>query len=278
MKRFIVIVNCIFLLASSLLYCMEKDLVLFLDKNPRKHEQIYFNETLPTLKLSTIGTHYCSLPKDSRNTIISRMSDELLMLHRIALWLPYDTQKQIFSIMLEDDPEVIDIFCNKKTVLKAFQLYHTISRSIKSHESVARLYKMPREKRDLVLGKLNRWDFSYARPILGEQDLFEIDILDADSRQYFLGTKAILLSDDEADMVKCKKCGVIMVGGCCTWVTIAGGILSVIGGVGGFQLVYKQATLEISFGVASAVKPVLVLFGIFYGIPRLCNHIKNITL
>ena len=258
--------------------CMDLDLVPLFRKESQQRITDCFYKTLPALKLSEIGKHYCSLSMDCRNKIISHMSDELLMLHRIALWLPCDIQKEIFNSMLEDDAEAMDLFYNKKPVLEAFQLYHVIKNSIKTHESITRLYKMPQKNRDFVLRKLSPWYSPYVRTVIGIEEEFEINKLDKDSRQYLVGTKAILLDDDEADVLKCKKCGVIVVGGCYTWGTIAGGMLSVISCMQGVQFACTPIALKVSFGVASSLTPMLFLFGICGGMARICIHAKSITL
>jgi hypothetical protein len=213
-KRFIVILSFVCLVLSSVLYTM--DLVVALEnKTSQKYVKDYFRKTLPVLKLSKIGKSYSELPLDCRGKVLCTMSDELSTLHRITLWLPKEIQKHIFGYMFQRDiilahaedseekrkkirheieqeeekfNEALEKFCNK-SIIKSFKIYQEMREKVKKHDSIVPLFVMPKERRAFILNTLKPWYAAYMPLLLGSDEQQEIDELNKDERQYFIGTE-----------------------------------------------------------------------------------------
>src|SRR5579863_1249677 len=182
------------------LHSMELDIVPFLPNKKALEQQAdnYFYQTLPTLKLCEINEKFTRLPDDCRDKILDKMSGNLCMLHYVAL-VPEEVQEKIlyniFRVTFDGDREAMEIFYLQKPLIKALQLYDKIKKVIRSGESAVPLYKMPRRKREAVLGYLDILDPWYSNcvpPIMSIAKQREIHELDEDVQHYFKDRKIAL--------------------------------------------------------------------------------------
>ena len=186
------------------------DIIPLLQKKTSKKEvQVYLHEALPKITLSDLGREYCQLSKDCRTRIINHMSGELLLLHRVVLWLPKDVQKCVIKYMFEGDEAAVKMFRKDKPMLEAFQLYQTIKKNIGKNKRIAPLYKMSQEKRDDVFDKLNPWYSFYMNPILSIEEQQAIYSLGEDEQQYFRNREVRVVSESRKE--QCME-GVIGLG------------------------------------------------------------------
>jgi hypothetical protein len=224
MKR---IITALLLVSFCLfLHSMDLNTVPFLPDKKILEQQAdnYFYQTLPTLKLCEINEKFTRLPDDCRDKILDKMSDNLCMLHYVAL-VPEEIQKKIlyniFRVTFDGDREAMEIFYLQKPLIKALQLYDKIKKVIRSGESAVPLYKMPQRKREAVLGYLDILDPWYSNcvpPIMSIAKQREIHELDEDVQHYFKGKKIAF------------PCGV----GDCNCTTGAGTLCLIMTGMDGF--------------------------------------------
>jgi hypothetical protein len=201
------------LLSFSVLYTM--DLVSLLDKNLNQESEIYFSKRFPSIKFSEIGQYYDQLPLDCRGKVILRMSENVLILHCVVMWLPQEIQRHIITYMFggykvaiqlkgdEDQTEedqhniekikiynnkvdiAVEKFCEKKRLSKSVKLFYDIKRVIREDQPIAPMYAMNKADRNVLLAKLNVWYEDVVDPFMNTEEREWVDELSEDERVYF---------------------------------------------------------------------------------------------
>lgn len=276
MKKFIFIFNIISMFLIGHLYSME--VVPFVQKqNIEEKVKEYFTETLPELKLTKICKTYCVLSENCRNKMIVRMSDNLLLLHRVALWLPKDVQRHIVVQMFGGDRETAKIFYKDK-IEPAFAKYQKIISSVKdSNMSINSLYKMSPHDLDVALNKIDPWYGSYFNPIMSieEQKQIHEDII---IRPYFEGKDVIILPEEEEHFCTCRRMSAIAGGSTAAGAATAGGIFSVGACVGGQACICETSFLALVLGFSLGIIPCVgCTLATVVGMSTLASNAKKVT-
>lgn len=205
-----VIITTFFLLLPSFLFSME-ELVFVLSQIEQfqrmiqadqiiKNKEIryYFDETLPKVTLSTLKDKYCDLSEKSQRKLVRCMSPKLLLLNSIALWLPEETQKNIYGKLLKGNHEErgVDIFYSKRPMLESIELYQQITKKIGFDKPIAPLYTLKSEELVEVLEKINLLDNNYFGVVMSSEEHQKIQsiAMNKEIQQYFIEYDAYVLS------------------------------------------------------------------------------------
>ena len=259
MKKNIAPLMFAFLLVSSCLHSMEKDL-LIKKKPPQEEVKEYLNETLSKLELLEIRKCYHKILNDCRGRLIRRMPSEL---HGVELCLLPEIREQIrkkvLNVMFEDDVEVMNILYYEKPPVPFYKmsqedrdrnlrLCDEVERIIRGGESVARLYEMP------------------------EQECNDV------SRYYPIMKEDIKEFDDDTQAISCRRCGRFAAQGCLVWPITYGMTFSLLSVFNGFEFACTLTALKVIAGFSSDVTPVILMIAFCYEIAKMCHRSKRVTL
>ena len=269
----------VLLFLISVFSCVHSmEIVPLLDKRtPKQEVRNYFENILPTLKISQIGKSYYDLPVKCRGKIICHMSPAVRMLHRVMLWLPEESiKKQIFVYMLDGDEEAANIFY-KMPVLQAFQLYYEIKRSLGDEKRpIGPLFKLAQEERNFIFNQLNFWHDNYISPVISIEDQQKIHELDEDLQQYFVGKEVHVLSDKEMAEYRGRNAAVCM---CGTGMPAAIGFTELVFYlIGGTEYACSPIALGISLGALPLLGCGIGCAGLREHIAVQCNSSTKVTL
>ena len=161
--------------------------VQLLKEDPGNQVRLLSRKELLSLHRSGNEEWHCYVPTSYKNKLMAKYKlDELPLLHRVAL-LPPEIQNQIFTpmlqVMFEKSEQAIEIFCSKP-IIKAFQLYCDIKKSITKDELIIPIYVMDENKQNILLSRLNPWYGDYIDPIMYDDEKIE-----EDEKEYFAGRK-----------------------------------------------------------------------------------------
>jgi len=261
-----------------------------LTKKPKSHKEAnrYF-ESLSTLRLSEMRKSYNNLSDDCKPRIMWRMSnfdesdsDNLVLLHRAAIWLPPEVQHKIFMYMFEnmfgnkkikhikDDKEIvaenseeetnliqkmeecnrrrekiIDLAAQKfyqEPIGKMLILCNEIKNNIRECDSVAFVFIMSEQERNDFYRELNPFYSSIINPVLSIEEQKAIHELDEEKQSYFIGRQVSILPEDDDNWCTPKK-ACFIAGGVSAGGAVMGGSL-----IGGAACIYgKTCVCEATF-------------------------------
>jgi hypothetical protein len=150
--------------------------------------------------------------------------------------LPKNVHQKIFSYMFGGDKNAASIFYNKR-ILEEFQLYREIKKKVAGDHNIACLYKMPQEKRDMILRAINLQNSPV--PI---QDISGFISEDSDEIDEELGFCNYLADKEMMLMPDYRECSPVHVCACgigCTIMIFAGATI-----MGGAELLCSKGILE----------------------------------
>jgi hypothetical protein len=248
-----IIINVFFLFLSPLLQSME---------------------IVPSKK--TLQEDECFSGDCSKRAMVRHMSHKLMLLNYVAA-MPQDIWQQIYTKMVdsvfEGDKEFEESFYNKPSS-EAFQLYHDIKNVIEKNKPIARLYKMPQEERNNVLGKIRPW---YC-PVMSVEDCEQINEFDDDIKQYFTGRTMLRLPDAHIQSTMHRDCIFFTAEGCLVWVLMNLVAFSSIGFCVGFKLATSPTGLWLSVGLSSGCAAFFFMVGLCSVMYKCCKHSERVTL
>jgi len=192
----------LFLLLPLFLHSME---IMFLppSKSINLYVRDYFDKVLPTVKISELNKAYFKVPEDSRFELLCCMSDDLLLLNRIAIMLPEEVQKYIYQHLLSGNDSMSARFYDEQ-VLEAFDLTRGMVKVVGLHKPLDSLYVVEPVERLLLLEQINRCKNSYI-PVVPDPERKNIEHM----RRYFTGLSLYVLTSEDMieydDALNCIK-------------------------------------------------------------------------
>jgi hypothetical protein len=215
--------------------------MIALQQNQNKEIRNYFDEVLPRVTLSTLKNAYFDVSQNIRCDLLCCVSSELKLLNCIALWLPEEIQKYIYSKMLNGDvkEEGMNIFYNKQSMLESFEMYQTIIKKIGIDKPISPLYTLnKKEELSDVLEKIKHLHSSYFGVVMSQEEHREIQAMRKEIQQYFVEHDASVLSN--VDMREYKTAVDLGISGFVLMLILSGvspfsGILGIVScGMSGF--------------------------------------------
>lgn len=211
-----------------------------------------------------------------KRAVVRHMYNKLILLNCVTA-MPQDIWQQIYTKMVdsmfEGDKEFEECFYSKPAS-EAFQLYDHIKCVIGKNKPIARLYKMPQENRNNVLGKFKPWYL----PIVSIEDQEQINEFDDDIKQHFTGRTMLRLPDEYIQNAMRRDCIFFTAEGCCVWVLMNLVAFLSIGTLVGFKLASTTTGLLIGFGVSSGFAAIFFMIGLCSAMYKCCKHSERVTL